>query len=126
MGGVHPNAILINQCKSIKKAIREDMPNTIHRFCLWHILCKVLEKFKGVVDYNDAITEFKALIYDSLSVRMFEENWKNFLRKYSLERNEWLAKLYLDKEYWVPVYLQHIFWAGMLSTQRSESMHAFF
>ena len=26
----------------------------------------------------------------------------------------------------MPIYLWHTFWAGMLSTQRGESMHAFF
>ncbi|RYR47995.1 hypothetical protein Ahy_A07g033983 [Arachis hypogaea] len=36
------------------------------------------------------------------------------------------AKLYEDRHIWIPVYLDHHFWAGMRSTQRSESMHLFF
>ncbi|KAF2299470.1 hypothetical protein GH714_032056 [Hevea brasiliensis] len=99
MEDVHPNSILTDQCESMRKAIREVMPNTRHRFCLWHILCKVPEKFKGVTDYDSACLEFKAVIYDSLTIEM---------------------------EYWVPIYLNHTFWAGMVSTQRSESMHAYF
>ncbi|QHO18827.1 Protein FAR-RED ELONGATED HYPOCOTYL [Arachis hypogaea] len=31
-----------------------------------------------------------------------------------------------DRHIWVPIYLDHHFWAGMRSTQRSESMHSFF
>ncbi|RYR34785.1 hypothetical protein Ahy_A10g049806 [Arachis hypogaea] len=34
--------------------------------------------------------------------------------------------LYKDRHIWIPVYLDHHFWAGMRSTQGSESMHAFF
>ncbi|KAF2283957.1 hypothetical protein GH714_017579 [Hevea brasiliensis] len=126
MGDVHPNSILTDQCESMRKAITEVMPNTRHRFCLWHILCNVPEKFKGVVDYDSACLEFKAIIYDSLIIEMFERNWNEFVVKHGLERNEWLSKLYVDREYWVPFYLNHTFWAGMVLTQRSESMHAYF
>ncbi|RYR12364.1 hypothetical protein Ahy_B04g069898 isoform A [Arachis hypogaea] len=34
--------------------------------------------------------------------------------------------LYEDRHIWVPVYLDHHFWAGMRSTQMSESMHSSF
>ncbi|RYR74097.1 hypothetical protein Ahy_A02g008716 [Arachis hypogaea] len=40
--------------------------------------------------------------------------------------NKWLSELYEDRHIWIPVYLDHHFWAGMRSTQRSESMHIFF
>ncbi|RYR01128.1 hypothetical protein Ahy_B06g079971 [Arachis hypogaea] len=35
-------------------------------------------------------------------------------------------ELYEDRHIWIPVYLDHHFWAVMKSTQRSESMHLFF
>ncbi|RYR25239.1 hypothetical protein Ahy_B02g058904 [Arachis hypogaea] len=38
----------------------------------------------------------------------------------------WYAELYEDRHIWIPVYLDHHFWAGMRSTQRNESMHSFF
>ncbi|KAL8470792.1 hypothetical protein ACS0TY_033390 [Phlomoides rotata] len=49
-----------------------------------------------------------------------------FLVKYGMQSNTWLQGLYDEKEKWVPIYLSHIFWAGMLSTQRSEGMHVYF
>ncbi|XP_057998536.1 protein FAR1-RELATED SEQUENCE 5-like, partial [Hevea brasiliensis] len=79
MVDIHPHAILTDQCESIRAAIREVMPETRHRFCLWHILSKVSEKFKGVEDFTKATNEFKALIFDSLMIEMFETNWNNFL-----------------------------------------------
>ncbi|QHO16976.1 Protein FAR-RED ELONGATED HYPOCOTYL [Arachis hypogaea] len=43
----------------------------------------------------------------------------------TIENND-EADLYEDRHIWVPIYLDHHFWAGMRSTQRSESMHSFF
>jgi hypothetical protein len=34
--------------------------------------------------------------------------------------------LYSERTYWVPVYMKDTFWAGMKTTQRSESMNSFF
>ncbi|XP_057791297.1 protein FAR-RED IMPAIRED RESPONSE 1-like [Salvia miltiorrhiza] len=126
MGGVAPTAILTDQCESIKDALKEVMPETIHRFCIWHILYKFPEKFKAMKEYNKAATTLKNIIYDSLSIGEFEGKWAEFLVEYGLENNNWLQDLYAVRKSWVPIYLTHIFWAGMRSTQRSESMHAFF
>ena len=48
------------------------------------------------------------------------------IKDYCLEENEWLCSLFNDRKRWVPVYIKEIFWAGMSTTQRSESMNAFF
>lgn len=32
----------------------------------------------------------------------------------------------MERHMWVPAYLKHIFWAGMRTTQRSESFNHFF
>ncbi|KAF2296890.1 hypothetical protein GH714_011317 [Hevea brasiliensis] len=53
-----------------------------------YILYKVLEKLRGVQEYDKARKEFIALIYDSLSPTMFERNWHEFVVKYNLESNE--------------------------------------
>ncbi|KAF2301610.1 hypothetical protein GH714_028251 [Hevea brasiliensis] len=95
MADTHPHAILTNQCESIGTTIREVMPETRHRFGLWHIISKLLEKFKGMEDFTKATNEFKALIFDTLTIEMFERNWNQFLTK-------------------------------IVSTQRSEGMHAYF
>ncbi|QHO51732.1 Protein FAR-RED ELONGATED HYPOCOTYL [Arachis hypogaea] len=53
-------------------------------------------------------------------------NWNDFLLNFGLVDNKWLSDLYDDRHIWVPIYLDHHFWAGMRSTQNSESMHLFF
>ena len=74
MGNIHPTTIITDQYKSIKCAVREVMPDTIHRFCMWHIMCKVLEKFKHIREFSKAKSKFKALVYESLTISIFEEN----------------------------------------------------
>uniref|UniRef100_A0A2N9GC95 Protein FAR1-RELATED SEQUENCE n=1 Tax=Fagus sylvatica TaxID=28930 RepID=A0A2N9GC95_FAGSY len=59
-------------------------------------------------------------------VEEFEEKWNHTITLHHLEENEWLAKLYEERERWVPAFLNSNFFAGMSSTQRSESMNAFF
>ncbi|RYR49027.1 hypothetical protein Ahy_A07g035305 [Arachis hypogaea] len=49
------------------------------------------------------------------------EEARKFYKHYSK-----LAELYEDRNIWIPVYLDHCFWAWMRSTQGSESMHSFF
>ncbi|KAL8487688.1 hypothetical protein ACS0TY_024129 [Phlomoides rotata] len=67
------------------------------------------------------------VVYDNLSIQAaFETRWAEFLVKYNLQGNELLRDLYNERVSWVPIYLNHTFWAGMLSTERSEGMHAYF
>ncbi|RYR19061.1 hypothetical protein Ahy_B03g063735 [Arachis hypogaea] len=62
---------------------------------------------------------------NSHSKDSFDRNWNDFLLNFGLA-DKWLSDLYEDRHIWVPIYLDHHFWAGMRSTQRSESMHSFF
>jgi hypothetical protein len=45
---------------------------------------------------------------------------------YHLHDNVWMHGLYLEKTFWVPAYMKDTFWAKMNTTQRSESINAFF
>ncbi|GFY92815.1 FAR1-related sequence 6 [Actinidia rufa] len=56
----------------------------------------------------------------------FEDTWDLFIKKYELETNEWLHGLYLERNRWVLAFVKDVFWAGMSSTQRSESMNSYF
>ncbi|GFQ01466.1 protein far-red impaired response 1 [Phtheirospermum japonicum] len=107
-------------------AMGEVMPNTRHHFYLWHIMQKVSMKFSHITEFDSAILEFKKLVYESHTISEFERQWNEFIKKYSLENNQWLSNLYKERENWASVYLDHFFWADMVPSQRSESMHAYF
>ncbi|XP_014498618.1 protein FAR-RED IMPAIRED RESPONSE 1-like [Vigna radiata var. radiata] len=121
-----PDSIVTDQCKAMANAIQEVFPKTKHKWCLWHIMKKIPEKFQGYKNYVGIKSDIKVFVYDYSSTVNFEIGWEKLLSKHGLENNEWLCNLYEDREKWVPCYLKNHFWAGMSTTQRSEGMNAFF
>ncbi|EYU45435.1 hypothetical protein MIMGU_mgv1a023244mg [Erythranthe guttata] len=97
MNGRAPSVIINDKEKSTRAAILEVLPSTTHRLCMWHILQK-----------------------------KFEHEWAKLIQKYELQENNWLTKLYGQREQWIPAYLRGAFCAGMSTTQRSESMNKIF
>lgn len=126
MKGVTPRAIITDQCKGMKKAIRNVFPEVRHRWCLWHIMKKIPEKLSRYKQYKPIKKCLKNAVYESLNHDIFEERWKLMFDMYFPKGNKWLQKLYKDKKLWVPIFLKDIFWAGMSTTQRSEGVNAFF
>ncbi|RYR29025.1 hypothetical protein Ahy_B01g053295 [Arachis hypogaea] len=61
---------------------------------------------------------------NSGNIYSFDRNWNDFLLNFGLADNKWLsvcvwvyyADLYEDRHIWVPIYLDHHFWARMRST----------
>ncbi|XBJ23490.1 hypothetical protein VPH35_001621 [Triticum aestivum] len=121
-----PNAIITDQCKAMQNAIEEVFPQTRHRWCIWHIMKKIPEKLSGYEKYEKIKYTLSNVVYDSLTKHDFDKAWAEMINKYDLQDNEWLAGLYDNKNRWVPAYVKDTFWAGMSSTQRSESMNSFF
>ena len=87
---------------------------------------KVPEKLNGYADYRAIKKLLKKIIYHSLRICEFEEKWRSMIELYNLGNNEWLKSLYADRDRWLPVFIRRTFLAGMSTSQRSESMNAFF
>ncbi|XP_045818523.1 protein FAR1-RELATED SEQUENCE 6-like [Trifolium pratense] len=126
MHGRAPNAIITDQDRAMKNAIEVVFPKARHRWCLWHIMKKVPEKLGRLSDYESIKTLLHDAVYDSSSISDFMEKWGNMIACYELHDNEWLKGLFEERHRWVPVYVRDTFWAGMSTTQRSESMNSFF
>lgn len=151
MDGVKPGGILTDQCASIEAGIRHVLaPETVHRYCAWHILHKLPTKWGQVsnkekksdktVDAKekkiakaDKIKEkktensekVKEVVYKSKTIVEFEEKWLKLMVDLGKENDAWFRGIFELREKWVPVFLNGQFWAGMTSTQRVESMNAF-
>ncbi|XP_022859604.1 protein FAR1-RELATED SEQUENCE 5-like [Olea europaea var. sylvestris] len=126
MHGQAPNGIITDQDRAMQNVIEIVFPNTKHRWCLWHIMKKLPEKFGYHILKSSIFSTIHGLVYDSENGQEFEEGWRLMLEKYDLHDNDWLAGLYENRGRWVPCLLKTTFWAGMSTTQRSESMNAFF
>ncbi|XP_022856267.1 protein FAR1-RELATED SEQUENCE 5-like [Olea europaea var. sylvestris] len=126
MHGQAPNGIITDQDRAMQNAIEIIFPNMRHRWCLWHILKKLSEMFGNRRHKNSILSSVHGLVYDTQSPLEFEEKWHTKLVHYERQEHGWLTGLYNDRRCWVPCYLKNLFWAGMSTTQRSESINAFF
>ncbi|KAJ8484644.1 hypothetical protein OPV22_017129 [Ensete ventricosum] len=126
MCGNAPKAIITDQDMAMRKAIEIVFPEIRHRWCLWHIMKKISGKLSWHSNYELIKTTLMHVVYDSMSKEEFDFNWGQMIQKYSLQSNAWLSTLYDNHHRWVPVYVKDSFWAGMSTTQRTESVHAFF
>ncbi|XP_073014540.1 protein FAR1-RELATED SEQUENCE 5-like [Primulina eburnea] len=120
-----PNLIITDQDPAITKAIAEVFPKTIHRYCLWHILNKFPDKLNPVT-FRDHYQSIKNVIVHSTTSIEFERSWEDVMNCANFVENDWLSLMYELRHKWVPAYFNHVFSAGMSSSQRSESSHAFF
>ncbi|XP_022859242.1 protein FAR-RED IMPAIRED RESPONSE 1-like [Olea europaea var. sylvestris] len=126
MHGQAPHRIITNQDRAMQNAIQIVFPNTKHRWCLWHVLKKLLEKFGYLVHKGNIFSTIHRLVYDSQTGTEFEKGWGLMIDEYELHDNDWLAGLCNNRACWVPYFLKTTFWAGMSTTHQSESMNAFF
>ncbi|OMO75987.1 hypothetical protein CCACVL1_15958 [Corchorus capsularis] len=126
MSRLHPKAIITDQCKAMQNAIEIVFPNVRHRLCLWHIMNKLPEKLRGYTDYEEIKQVLQTVVYDSSTESEFENGWSLMIESHNLSGNEWLGGLYRERQRWVPAYVKSSFWAGMSTTQRSESINSFF
>lgn len=118
--------IIIDPNPAIMKAISETLLNTFHRYCIWHILNKFYNKIHSIKN-KDCDLDFQKCIWKSLSRDDFDRNWMEIIEKgKQLHDNVWLKSLFEVRSKWLPAYMNHVFSAGMSSSQRAKSYHSFF
>ncbi|RYQ87950.1 hypothetical protein Ahy_B09g095453 isoform I [Arachis hypogaea] len=109
----------------MKKALEACMPTTIHRWCIWHIMKKIPSKLNRYKGHADIEQEMSQDVWNSHSKDSFDRNWNDFLLNFGLADNKWLSDLYEDRHIWVPIYLDHHFWAGMRKQVSSSIFNKF-
>ncbi|KAE8810982.1 Protein FAR1-RELATED SEQUENCE 3 [Hordeum vulgare] len=111
-----------DQARSMELAIEAELPNTVHRWCKWHVLKKAKESMGALWGKNsDFKTEFHKLVHHMVNEEEFEGGWAAMLEKYSLKKHPFLTQIYEVRHKWAKPYFRGVFCAKMTSTQRSES-----
>ncbi|XP_019160762.1 PREDICTED: protein FAR1-RELATED SEQUENCE 5-like [Ipomoea nil] len=127
--GYTPRCVITDQDPALKVAIPNIMPETRHRFCMWHIMEKVGDKVGNALAQN---MEFRkalnnAVWDETLSVTAFELKWAKVMQEYNLVQHRWFDQMYKARASWIPAYFQDIFMGGLLkTTSRSESENSYF
>ncbi|XXG53745.1 hypothetical protein AAC387_Pa03g1795 [Persea americana] len=121
-----PEAIVTDQDPAMRKAIKHVMPATRHRFFVWHIMQKLPSKLGGLAIHADGLMDaINKAVYNAVSTDHFEIEWAKIRNQYNLKEDSWLEDMYTLREMWIPIFLRGMFFAGMSSSQRSESFNAF-
>ncbi|XP_073019457.1 protein FAR-RED IMPAIRED RESPONSE 1-like [Primulina eburnea] len=76
--------------------------------------------------FRDHYESIRNAILHSSTDEEFESSWEAAMSNANLEQHDWLSLMFDLRHKWVPAYFNHVFSAGMSSSQRSESSHAFF
>jgi len=103
-------------------AIKSSFPRSNHRWCRWHVLRKTKQKVGPAYSKKSKFKkEFNKLVTEERNAPRFERKWKQLMRKYNLDKNQFLQRLYKYRAKWAKPYFMDVFCVGMTSTQRSES-----
>ncbi|KAF5463022.1 hypothetical protein F2P56_018977 [Juglans regia] len=88
MNGREPVAIITDQDRAMKNEIEIVFLNARHRYYLWHIMRKLLEKLGSHSAYNAGLkTAIMSAVYDTQNAEQFEEKWGQLIHNYDLIDN---------------------------------------
>ncbi|XP_073121347.1 protein FAR1-RELATED SEQUENCE 5-like [Henckelia pumila] len=89
-----PNVIITDQDRAMTKAIAHVFPQTVHRYCLWHILNKFLDKLDPI-NFRDHYRSIKNVIANCTTPDEFDKSWEEVIKSAKLEQNDWLTLMAL-------------------------------
>lgn len=122
MTGRQPKTILTDQCVAISDAVAAMWPGAVHRLCVWHIYQDTIKHLTDVLTSLESLAhDLSHCFYDFEEEDEFCSAWETMLGKYNIRDDEWLAKLFQEREKWAPVYSRQIFCADIHSILRDES-----
>ena len=111
---------------SIANAIGKVFLETQHRLCLWHIGQNASKHLSFYLRMREFRTLFNRCLYNCETEQEFQEVWDQLLTMVDLSKNSWLQTLFELRKKWCPAFSKNYFSAGILSTQRSESINNVF
>lgn len=125
MNGRQPKTILTDRCTAIDEAVAMVWSGTIHRHCVWHIYQNALEQLSQAFHGSKTLSyDFSRCLFDYEDEEEFLMAWDEMLEKYDLKDNQWLTKLFEDREKWALVYGREAFYADLKSVQQKEGLNS--
>ncbi|XP_042016182.1 protein FAR1-RELATED SEQUENCE 5-like [Salvia splendens] len=127
--GSAPKLIITDQDLGMKVAVERVLVDTRHRWCMWHIMFKVVEKLpKNLLGNEDLKKELNNCVWSELiEPKEFDEEWNKVMEKYGLKDNEWFSSMFASRKFWVPAFFRDFPMSSLIKTTSiSESQNIFF
>ncbi|XP_057770751.1 protein FAR1-RELATED SEQUENCE 5-like [Salvia miltiorrhiza] len=121
--------LITDQDPALKIAVENVMPNTRHRFCMWHIMMKVAQKLPISLRENAELTSrlYEVAWSEFDEPSDFEEKWFEVINEYGLAEHSWFSDMFSKRTYWIPAYFRDLSMSGLFrTTSMSESENSFF
>ncbi|KAL7601151.1 protein FAR1-RELATED SEQUENCE 5-like [Lactuca sativa] len=121
-----PTLMLSDQDPTLSKAIKEFIPTTQHKLCMWHITKNLPKKISIEISTNlEFRNRFHGLIGNSkIEPQAFEAGWECLLRDFNITKNKWLNAMYGLRRLWIPSFFKDIPMSGLMRTMSfSESQN---
>jgi len=114
---ITPCVIITDADPAMLNATKQELPDTFHIHCIFHIAQNLPKKLKAVLgkDYLIFINDFyKAR--NSITVEIFEKRWQALVLKYNQAESYLYNTLYESKESWAYCFTLRLFTGGIQST----------
>ena len=94
-----PPALVTDQDLAIKASIIQDMSDSVHRFCTWHIIEKMPIKISGVDKKEKLMKTFNNCVWHMESPSKFESTWATIIDNNHLQGKKWLSEIFEIHQY---------------------------
>ncbi|XP_056695721.1 protein FAR1-RELATED SEQUENCE 5-like [Spinacia oleracea] len=117
--GTSQQVMVADHC--IEQVTLNVFPSLRHRLCLWHLSKNANNRFGLLKSDKNFKNAFYKCLSGCITPNDFEETWKSMINTFKLEKDDWFNRLYGLKEKWCTTLSKDFLFAGILSSQRSES-----
>jgi zinc finger SWIM domain-containing protein 3 len=122
-GGKQPKTVLTDQSMAATAAITAAWPGTTHRHCPWQVYQNAVKHLNHIFQGSKTFAkDFSKCVYEYEEEEDFLLGWSTMLEDYNLRNNEWVRKLFQDRDKWASVYNKHVFTADIKNSLQSESI----
>uniref|UniRef100_J3ML14 Protein FAR1-RELATED SEQUENCE n=2 Tax=Oryza brachyantha TaxID=4533 RepID=J3ML14_ORYBR len=123
MRGRQPDTILIDERPECAIAASEVWPRSSHCTSVWHIYHNSKRNLKQVFEGSKSFANaLNHCLFECDDEMEFLSAWEKLIEKHDVGENEWLSKLFLEKEKWALPYWKALFSADVLTTLRKDNM----
>ncbi|XP_042044878.1 protein FAR1-RELATED SEQUENCE 4-like [Salvia splendens] len=100
--GSAPKLIITDQDLGMKVAVERVLVDTRHRWCMWHIMFKVVEKLpKNLLGNEDLKKELNNCVWSELiEPEEFDEEWNKVMEKMGLRTMSGFPRCFASRKFW--------------------------